>query len=76
MRIFLLTIQQQSIHKIVCKEAEDTELPLMLLVAVLFYPSYSQSVQKIHSHNDYWQLVPFYQAYSQRVSSIEADIYY
>lgn len=48
----------------------------MLLVAVLFYPSYSQSVQKIHSHNDYWQLVPFYQAYSQRVSSIEADIYY
>lgn len=29
----------------------------------------------IHSHNDYCQSVPFYQAYSQKVYSIEADIY-
>jgi alkaline phosphatase len=29
----------------------------------------------IHSHNDYEQRVPFYQAYSQQVASIEADIY-
>lgn len=29
----------------------------------------------IHSHNDYAQRVPFYQAYAQQVSSIEADIF-
>ena len=29
----------------------------------------------IHSHNDYNQRVPFYQAYAQQLSSIEADIY-
>ena len=29
----------------------------------------------IHSHNDYEQRVPFYQAYAQQVASIEADIY-
>jgi alkaline phosphatase len=30
---------------------------------------------RIHSHNDYRQRVPFYQAYAQQVASIEADIY-
>lgn len=30
----------------------------------------------IHSHNDYRQRVPFYQAYAQQVSSIEADLFY
>lgn len=29
----------------------------------------------IHSHNDYEQRIPFYQAYAQQVASIEADIY-
>lgn len=29
----------------------------------------------IHSHNDYEQQVPFYQAYSQQVYSIEADVF-
>ena len=29
----------------------------------------------IHSHNDYEQRVPFYQAYSQQLSSIEADVF-
>ena len=29
----------------------------------------------IHSHNDYRQTVPFYHAYTQKVASIEADIY-
>lgn len=29
----------------------------------------------IHSHNDYRQRVPFYQAYAQQLSSIEADIF-
>lgn len=31
---------------------------------------------KIHSHNDYKQAVPFYEAYSQKVYSIEADLFY
>lgn len=35
----------------------------------------AQSRIYIHSHNDYRQCVPFYQAYSQQVYSIEADIY-
>ena len=29
----------------------------------------------IHSHNDYAQRVPFYQAYAQQVSSIEVDVF-
>ena len=29
----------------------------------------------IHSHNDYTRTVPFYQAYAQQVSSIEADVF-
>jgi alkaline phosphatase len=29
----------------------------------------------IHSHNDYRQIAPFYQAYAQRVASIEVDIF-
>ncbi len=29
----------------------------------------------VHSHNDYYQQVPFYQAYAQRVYSIEADVF-
>lgn len=49
---------------------------LTLFILVSFQPLYSQYYQKIHSHNDYRQLVPFYQAYSQRVSSIEADVFY
>jgi alkaline phosphatase len=30
---------------------------------------------RIHSHNDYRQTVPFYQAYAQQASSIEADVF-
>ena len=29
----------------------------------------------IHSHNDYRQTVPFYQAYAQRIYSFEADVF-
>lgn len=36
--------------------------------------SWAQRVQ-IHSHNDYRQRVPFYQAYAQQLSSIEADVF-
>lgn len=31
---------------------------------------------RIHSHNDYKQTVPFYEAYSQKVYSIEVDLFY
>ena len=36
---------------------------------------HSQSVIKIHSHNDYNQSIPFWDAYSNGASSIEADIF-
>lgn len=36
----------------------------------------AQERKQIHSHNDYRQRVPFYQAYSQQVSSIEADLFF
>ncbi|WP_165022585.1 alkaline phosphatase [Dysgonomonas sp. ZJ279] len=36
---------------------------------------FAQKPILIHSHNDYEQRVPFYQAYAQQVASIEADIY-
>jgi len=48
----------------------------MLCFSILF--SVTVSAQKkalIHSHNDYQRKVPFYQAYSQQVYSIEADIF-
>lgn len=35
----------------------------------------AQQAVLIHSHNDYRQRVPFYQAYSQQLYSIEADVY-
>lgn len=51
----------------------------VIICAIILLP-YSISAQKqniqIHSHNDYRQRVPFYQAYSQQVSSIEADLFY
>ena len=36
----------------------------------------AQQHKQIHSHNDYRQVVPFYQAYSQKISSIEVDLFY
>ena len=35
----------------------------------------AQSPVMIHSHNDYMQTAPFWQAYSQHVHSIEADVF-
>lgn len=52
---------------------------LIVVAGVLFLttnPLAAQERKQIHSHNDYRQLVPFYQAYSQRVTSIEADLFY
>lgn len=31
---------------------------------------------KIHSHNDYTRTVPFYEAYAQKIYSIEVDMFY
>jgi alkaline phosphatase len=36
---------------------------------------YSQDLVKIHSHNDYNQIIPFWDAYSNGATSIEADIF-
>jgi alkaline phosphatase len=49
---------------------------VILLVLSLFslLPGYAQDVL-LHSHNDYRQRVPFYQAYAQQFASIEADIF-
>lgn len=52
---------------------------LVLISGILFLATSTLSAQdkkQIHSHNDYRQLVPFYQAYSQQVTSIEADLFY
>lgn len=52
------------------------QLSLLALIAIGSAGSlFAQSRIYIHSHNDYCQCVPFYQAYSQQVYSIEADIY-
>lgn len=52
----------------------------LALLSVILFTNFlqvqSQHQISIHSHNDYYQLVPFYQAYSQRVSSIEVDIFH
>lgn len=50
----------------------------LLLVALSFtiWPAVSTAQHVlIHSHNDYEQTVPFYQAYAQQLASIEADIF-
>lgn len=36
---------------------------------------YSQNSVKVHSHNDYNQAIPFWNAYANGASSIEADIF-
>lgn len=58
------------------RKIQTSLYPLALLVILCIQPLHSQAQQKIHSHNDYRQLVPFYQAYLQRVASIEVDIFY
>lgn len=49
-----------------------------IILAGVLCLSMSLSAQQrilIHSHNDYEQRVPFYQAYAQQAASIEADIF-
>lgn len=49
----------------------------ILLFALVFVSVQQFAAQEVlmHSHNDYRQRVPFYQAYAQMFASIEADIY-
>lgn len=50
-----------------------------LLLFMLMFSSlqmYAQHQVLIHSHNDYHQTVPFYQAYAQKLDSYEADVFY
>ena len=50
---------------------------LYLFIALAIASAGHVSAQEvlIHSHNDYRQRLPFYQAYAQQVASIEADIF-
>ncbi|MDR2919966.1 MAG: phosphatidylinositol-specific phospholipase C/glycerophosphodiester phosphodiesterase family protein [Tannerella sp.] len=52
-------------------------IKLRLIAGFLFAFNSLISAQqiKIHSHNDYRQRMPFYQAYAQQLVSIEADIF-
>ena len=52
-------------------------LKSIILAGLILFPviTYAQQEILIHSHNDYEQRVPFYQAYAQQVASIEADIF-
>ncbi|MEN2401801.1 alkaline phosphatase [Flavobacterium sp. MC2016-06] len=52
---------------------------LFLTLFLLFFGKsnllYSQDAVKIHSHNDYNQTIPFWDAYANGATSIEADIF-
>lgn len=54
-----------------------TNLILRFFAALLLFcgTASAQPPVLIHSHNDYTRRVPFYQAYAQQVSSIEADLF-
>jgi alkaline phosphatase len=53
---------------------EKSKFFVVLLILAATLRLTAQDI-KIHSHNDYLQIVPFYLAYSQQVASIEADVY-
>ena len=49
---------------------------LTVFLGSLVFSCFAIAQEKlIHSHNDYRQPLPFYQAYAQQLASIEADIY-
>ena len=51
----------------------ETGLSLMILLSGV--TAFAQSPIMLHSHNDYTQAAPFWQAWSQKVHSIEADVF-
>lgn len=50
-------------------------LSFLLLGSSISTNLFAQQDIFIHSHNDYQRRVPFYQAYAQQLSSVEADIF-
>ncbi|QES89825.1 PI-PLC domain-containing protein [Rhizosphaericola mali] len=51
---------------------------IILLFLLTLIDSWSQqkyTLNKVHSHNDYWQKRPFYLAYQHGLGSVEADTY-
>ncbi|MDR0510005.1 MAG: alkaline phosphatase [Rikenellaceae bacterium] len=49
---------------------------ILLWVLFALSPAISATGEvRLHSHNDYLQAAPFYQAYAQRFASIEADVF-
>ena len=51
------------------------KLVSVLASLIVVAGAYAQRPVAIHSHNDYDHMVPFWEAYSQRCTSIEADVY-
>lgn len=49
---------------------------IIVLAALLSLEAAAQYPIMIHSHNDYTRVVPFYEAYSQKLASIECDMFY
>lgn len=49
---------------------------IFVICAITAISSFAQYPVLIHSHNDYNRTVPFYQAYAQKVRTIECDMYY
>ncbi|MEC3966083.1 alkaline phosphatase [Flagellimonas halotolerans] len=50
----------------------------LVIVGLIFFVTgkiFAQTVYKVHSHNDYAQKLPFWYAYSNGASSIEADVF-
>ncbi len=45
-------------------------------MAVISFAANAQADIMFHSHNDYERTVPFWQAYAQKIHSIEVDLYY
>lgn len=48
---------------------------LISAVMLTGYRTAAQTPVMIHSHNDYLRTAPFWQAYSQKVHSVEADVF-
>ncbi len=47
-----------------------------IALAVICFAANAQANIMLHSHNDYGREVPFWQAYAQKINSIEVDIHY
>ncbi|MFB9054842.1 metallophosphoesterase [Formosa undariae] len=49
--------------------------PFFYIFIFLSFSSFAQAPLKIHSHNDYNQLLPFWKAYTNGLESIEVDVF-